>query len=112
MIQAAGDNGAVAENAQLIPQTVAEDFFTAFRGIQIRPIKLVDVFQIGAVGNSCSKSFFNAILREMLMHGLENALVLLVFSAVVPKPVDYQLFAGGCLAEGKTICQVLAEGNG
>ena len=44
VIQAAGDSRAVAEDPQLIAQTVAEDLSGAFRGGQVGPVEFIAVF--------------------------------------------------------------------
>ena len=46
------------------------------------------------------------------MHSLEDRFILPVFAALIPKPVDHQLFAGAGMAKGKAVRQIAFKGNG
>lgn len=51
MVKTAGDSGAVAQYANLIPQPVAKGAFPAVGGGEVRPVEFVAVFQIDTLGD-------------------------------------------------------------
>ena len=52
MIQTAGDNGAVAQNANVIPHAITKHPVTLDGCRQIRPVELIAVFQINSLADA------------------------------------------------------------
>ena len=68
VIQAAGDDGSVAKDADLIFQAVAEYFAAAFLSGKIRPVKFIAVFQKNPVSDGGSFSPIHPGFREESFH--------------------------------------------
>ena len=111
VVQAAGDGGAVAEDAQLVPEAVAEYLAAALRGSKVRPVEFVAVLQEEPVTDSDAPLGFLPGTGESPMHGIKNLLILFFQSTLVPETVDHQLFTCGCLTKGEAIGQVIFKGD-
>ncbi len=105
-VQTAGHNGTVAQNAYVIPQSVAETNLS-FGGGKIGPIELISVFEEYPWRKA---EIFCAVLprgRETLFEKGQNLIVAAVFSPFIPKAkrADNSFFgcAGGKIRNGRHI---------
>ena len=111
VIQAAGDDRSVAQNAQLIPQPVAENLPAAVLCGQIRPVELVAVFQKYPVSHCDTLSPFLPGLGESFLQHLQDLLIHLISAPLIPKSQYNDLFPLGRFGKGKTLIDVLLKGN-
>ena len=112
VIQAAGDDGAVAQDADLITHSIAEYPLAALRGGKIRPIEFVTVFQVDPLSNPGAVAFGDPFLWEMGLQGLDDLRVQRVRSAVIPKPIADDAFALSGGAKVSAALQIGLKGNG
>ena len=111
VIQAAGDYRSVAQDTDLILQTVAEYLIAAVIGGKIRPVELVAVFQEDPIADGCTFFGFLPGLGKVVFHFPEDSGVLFVGTALIPQAVNHQFLALRGLAEGEAVLQIFFEGN-
>ena len=111
VIQAAGDNGSIGQNADLIPQTIAEYPAAALRCFQIRPVELISIFQENLIPDPDPPALFLPRLRESSLQGFQDICIALLCTALIPQTVDHQFIPLGCLTKGKAAIQIVLEGD-
>ena len=103
MIQAAGNHGPITENADLIPQSVAEDFPVSLRGTQIRPVKFVAVFQKNVVPDGSSLALLFPLPGKGLVECGENFLSITELQLEGKKRMETAAFLRGFTVEDQTV---------
>ena len=111
MIQTAGNYGSVAQNTNLIPQTVAEYTVTAVSGGQIRPVKLVAAFQVYPVTQPGAFSFYSPGLGEEFFHMIKDLLIPFLRPAMIPQAEYGQNLSLCGFSESETAPEVFLKGN-
>ena len=87
MVKAAGDNGTVAKNADLIAESIAEDMIPCTCSAKIRPVKLVAMLQIYVLTDTKSIALRYPIFREITMKRISDLCVQFIQTAMIPQPV-------------------------
>ena len=88
MIEAAGDDRAVGEDAEVIAKTVAEKLSGAFLGIGVWPIEAFTVFEVETVAKPCTALTFNPFFGEFFLQSCNGAVVSAAVVSEVPKAKD------------------------
>ena len=83
-VQTAGDHGAVAKNAEMIAQTVAEDMLAVIRGIFIGPGETVAPFQEKPLPDSVTPVVLGPGFGETVLQYLQGGVISALVKASVP----------------------------
>ena len=111
MVQTAGNDRAVPQDTDLVPQTVAENIFAAVFGTKIRPVKFVTVFQIDPLSDPGASGFFLPFPGKSGMQTFQYGIVLTVLTALVPQPEDNEFLSFRSLTKGEAMLQISFERN-
>ena len=111
MVQAAGHDGSVDEDSNLIAQRIAEHFLLVIHlMLQVGPLKHIVVLKEQIVREFPSVVSLRPGTRLMLGNKIQNGLVLAVMSALVPKAQHDDAATAGCLhSERHHLADVLSE---
>ena len=83
MIQAAGNDTAVAQNADLIPKTITEYLAVSLWCRQIRPVEFITVLQKNLFSDTDSFSFFLPGFWENSSQCFKNLFIFLIGTAAL-----------------------------
>ncbi len=112
VIKAAGNDCTVTQNADVVAHTIAENTLAVYICLQIRPLKLVRVFQIDLLPDANTPGFGYPRLGEVAVQHFNDFFVFRISAALIPKPVGYDHLALRLHTKTETAVQIVSKGNG